>query len=220
MTARGIRNNNPGNIRRSKDKWQGAAEDQSGDTSFVVFKSPEYGIRAMCRILLKYRDRGLDTVGEIIRAWAPTVENDTDAYIKSVCRATGVLPDDVLDIDDAAVMAPLVKAIIKHENGVQPYSDDVVMNGLRLAGIDGAEPKPLTKSRTITAGVGTSIGGGVALAAEVSRQVSEVREAIEPTLSAVTWLQQYGLPVALTAVVAFGAWVVWSRYQDRKRLGH
>ena len=39
---RGIRNNNPLNIRHSADKWQGASETQT-DKSFVQFKSMAYG---------------------------------------------------------------------------------------------------------------------------------------------------------------------------------
>lgn len=47
---RGIRNNNPGNIRRSSDPWQGLAKEQI-DREFFKFKSSVYGIRALARLL-------------------------------------------------------------------------------------------------------------------------------------------------------------------------
>ena len=73
--SRGIRNNNPGNIRRSKDKWQGAAKEQP-DKNFVTFTSPVWGIRAIARILIRYQDNyGCDTVAKHIARWAPPSEN-------------------------------------------------------------------------------------------------------------------------------------------------
>lgn len=218
MTARGLRNNNPGNLRRTADKWQGMANDQP-DPEFVSFKSPEFGIRAIVRVLLRYQDRGLDTVGEIIRTYAPPSENDTGAYVNAVCRSTGVLPDDKLDLDSVAVMLPLVKAIIRHETGAS-YPDSVVLSGLRLAGIHDAAPKPLAASRTAQGATAATMGGGVTLFAEISRQAQDVQEAVEPVLSFVAWLHSYGVYMALAVVVAAGAWILWSRYQDRKALGH
>lgn len=218
MVARGIRNNNPGNIRHSKSKWQGMAAEQP-DQAFVTFTSPEYGIRALCRVLLTYQKRGLDTVGEIIATYAPSIENDTTAYVRAVCKAGGFLPDEQLDLDDAEVMKPLVQAIVKHETG-STYPDSVFDNGLRLAGITGAAPKPLAKSRTIQGSTATIAGGALAAAAEVSRQVQDVQEAFEPALTFVSWLTSYGVWVALGVVIASGAWIAWSRYQDRQRLGH
>lgn len=44
---RGLRNNNPGNIRLSKDKWQGLRERQE-DKEFFQFVSIEWGYRALC----------------------------------------------------------------------------------------------------------------------------------------------------------------------------
>ena len=51
--TRGIRNNNPLNIRHSADRWQGAAEEQN-DPSFVQFKSMAYGYRAAWKTLESY----------------------------------------------------------------------------------------------------------------------------------------------------------------------
>ena len=42
MLPRGIRNNNPLNIRRGKDQWQGLRAQQT-DASFCQFESLDYG---------------------------------------------------------------------------------------------------------------------------------------------------------------------------------
>ena len=99
MTPRNIRNNNPLNIRRSKDKWQGLAAKQS-DSSFFKFESMEMGWRAAFIILTKtyYHKYRLFTIRKIIKRWAPSVENDTDAYIKKVSDLTGIDPDEPLGI--------------------------------------------------------------------------------------------------------------------------
>lgn len=135
MTARGIRNNNPGNIRWG-DEWKGLVpETQRTDKSFCQFKSAEYGIRAMIIILRNYqRKHGLKTISGIINRWAPTNENDTQSYINSVAKATGVDPDQRIDTSDSRFMMKLLQAIIQHENGDQPYSFDVFVKAIDLAG--------------------------------------------------------------------------------------
>lgn len=135
-TPRGIRNNNPGNIDRTATKWQGMAEGQSSDPRFVVFKAPEYGIRALAKTLLTYRSKhGLNTVRGIINRWAPPVENDTGAYVRAVARAVGVGPEDPIDVRTLDHALPLTIAIIIHENGQQPYTTAQLKAGLALAGI-------------------------------------------------------------------------------------
>lgn len=135
MTARGIRNNNPGNIRWG-DEWKGLVpETQRTDKSFCQFKSAEYGIRAMIIILRNYqRKHGLSTISGIINRWAPTNENDTQSDINSVAKATGVDPDQRIDTSDSRFMMKLLQAIIQHENGDQPYSFDVFVKAIDLAG--------------------------------------------------------------------------------------
>ena len=89
-TTRGLRNNNPGNIRKSGDKWQGLAREQA-DAEFFTFQSMEWGVRATARILIKYQDSyGLHTIQDIISRWAPSVENDTKNYIKNVSIMMGI----------------------------------------------------------------------------------------------------------------------------------
>lgn len=106
--ARGIRNNNPLNIRRG-DNWQGLAERQ--DAAFCTFVSMQYGIRAACRILLSYHRRGIRTVRDIIQQWAPPIENDTSAYLRTVCKRTGFVPEHVLNIYNANEVVALLLAM-------------------------------------------------------------------------------------------------------------
>ena len=131
MTARGIRNNNPGNIRHGSSKWQGMSDTQT-DSEYVQFDDPVYGIRAIARVLKNYQDRhGLKTIAEIIRRWAPPSENITDSYVEHVSRIVGVPAHTEIDVRDR--MVPLVTAIIKHENGEQPYTPDQIAQGISLA---------------------------------------------------------------------------------------
>jgi len=131
--SRGIRNNNPGNIRWG-DEWRGLVpEGQRTDKSFCQFKAPEFGIRAMIIILRNYQSKyGLKTITGIIKRWAPPNENDTQAYIRSVAQATGTDADKPIDLTDSRKLFPLLQAIIKHENGTQPYEYDVFIRALDL----------------------------------------------------------------------------------------
>lgn len=169
---RGVRNNNPGNIRRSSDKWVGMADDQSGDAEFVVFKAPEWGIRALARLLIKYEKMGFDTVRKIISRYAPSNENDTEAYIRAVSRATGFDPDEVIDVDQFEVMKPLVEAIIAHECAGYRYPDKVVVEGLRLAGVADTPQASFIKK------AGAQVTAGVAVCcAAVSEHAEPLKKA-------------------------------------------
>ena len=94
---RGIRNNNPLNIRRSGDKWQGLRALQE-DRAFCQFSTMEYGWRAAFVILCKtyYGKYKLRTIRDIVSRWAPAKENNTAAYIRHVSDYTGIGPDRVL----------------------------------------------------------------------------------------------------------------------------
>ena len=95
--TRGLRNNNPLNIRKVPGThWRGEVLPQrgsgegAGDRSFVQFESLEYGIRAAFCILNTYRRKYKAVcVEDIINRWAPPSENDTRKYIETVCRLTG-----------------------------------------------------------------------------------------------------------------------------------
>lgn len=130
VTTRGIRNNNPGNLKKTSDQWLGLAAIQY-DPTFFVFKKPVYGIRALARLLQNYELAGFDTVSKIIHRYAPTSENDTAAYIESVSNRLGVNQNKVIDVNE--VLPELIKAIVTHENGKQPYSDQTIAAAIRMA---------------------------------------------------------------------------------------
>ena len=90
--TRGERNNNPLNIRRVVGThWRGEIVSPIDDKEFVQFSSLEHGIRAAFCILDTYRRKYQATcIEDIISRWAPPAENDTMAYISSVCLATGI----------------------------------------------------------------------------------------------------------------------------------
>jgi hypothetical protein len=97
MEPRGIRNNNPLNIRRSGDKWQGLRVLQE-DKAFFQFSEMKWGWRAAFRLLCHtyYGKYKLRTIRDIITRWAPPKENNTEAYIRRVTDRIGIGPDKEL----------------------------------------------------------------------------------------------------------------------------
>lgn len=92
---RGIRNNNPLNIRIG-NKWKGLKTPNT-DGAFDQFISVQWGYRAAFVILRNYINKyKCNTVAKIIARWAPSKENNTAAYIKTVCKKTGFQPDQEL----------------------------------------------------------------------------------------------------------------------------
>ena len=127
---RGIRNNNPGNIRYNGIEWLGLSTPPS-DGAFCVFTEAKFGIRALAVLFRNYKNNyGINTISGIINRFAPSTENDTAAYVAQVCKALGCAANTPLDTESEAVLLPLVKAIIRHENGQQPYTDEQIKEGL------------------------------------------------------------------------------------------
>ena len=115
MTARGIRNHNPGNIRHG-EQWQGLAKEQI-DPAFCVFISNEYGCRALLKIISTYvKKYNLTTINDIINRWAPASENNTSAYVMYVANALGKGMTEKLNFNKGTLIA-LGKAIASYENG-------------------------------------------------------------------------------------------------------
>lgn len=137
MPTRGLRNNNPGNIDKTVEVWEGQ-ELPGSDDRFCTFSSMAYGCRALIRTLMTYHSKhGLSSVRQIINRWAPPVENNTDAYVDHVCRRLGVAPDHPLDFDNPQVYLHLARAIAYHENGAAADSISLGtwMEGAELAGL-------------------------------------------------------------------------------------
>ena len=134
--TRGIRNNNPLNIRKVPGThWRGEVLPQrgsgegAGDRLFVQFESLEYGIRAAFCILETYRRKYKAVcIEDIINRWAPPSENDTEKYIKNVCLWTGLGGLQRLTEED---WPKLVLAMARQECGAL-LSEDVVQKGFQL----------------------------------------------------------------------------------------
>ena len=128
---RGIRNKNPGNIKLGTN-WDGLAAEQT-DPTFCIFNEAVMGIRALMRILLTYRfTHKKATIDEIIYRWAPPSENSTDKYVEFVCKKLNKEKDVRLN-NSMEDYLPLVKAIIQMENGMQPYDDELLVEGMYKA---------------------------------------------------------------------------------------
>ena len=146
MQPRGIRNNNPLNIRHSADRWQGARVEQT-DTEFVQFESMAYGYRAAWKVLDTYfltfkRERKPYMVRNIIARWAPPTENDTDAYVRQVTLLSGlggrenlIRPKQYHAFEELERLVLLIRAMTCVECGLRWDEVDVaaIKEGYRLA---------------------------------------------------------------------------------------
>lgn len=192
--ARGIRNNNPGNLRS-------APNAVASDGSFPIFSNPNDGLAAMSRQLQLYGSRGNDTPYGIIRTYAPSSENDSQAYINAVTKDTGFGAHEKLDLSDPATLKRLMTAMIRHENGSQPYSESDIDNGINTSMTDPRWRVPQGYSGNYeinqtgkgnepninapTAGSNGISGGGIdmkQLADALSKSLKENKSEIELTL--------------------------------------
>lgn len=184
---RGIRSNNPGNLRATGESWQGMT---GADGGFVTFESAQSGVRALARTLLTYQDKhGLNTLEGIIGRWAPPGENNTKAYVQAVADAIGFEPTTPLDLKDAKVLQSLTRAIIGHENGSQPYADGVIRAGVDAA-LTGRPVGPSAKALDAPAlpgrfdGAPNDVSAGDALARTGVEVTASARSALGLDLSA------------------------------------
>lgn len=135
---RGIRNNNAGNLVQTNINWQGKIDlFNNTDSRFEQFESPEYGLRAMMKDLLNDWRKGTGTVRSLIEEYAPSFENNTQAYINSVTDRLGVNENERLDLQNENTLINLSKAIVIHENGAGGengawYSDETYKRAVEL----------------------------------------------------------------------------------------
>lgn len=132
MQPRGIRNNNPLNIRQNHTndiKWLGESLDDH-DAEFEEFESPFYGLRAAARVMRTYKLKyNAKTIRTIVERWAPPNENDTESYIRSVSQKTGLA--ELYELSSADEYAKVIAAMVYHENGRQPYDADLILNATK-----------------------------------------------------------------------------------------
>lgn len=128
---RGIRNNNPLNIRIG-NAWVGEVEHPT-DNQFEQFSSMVYGLRAGFIILRRYIERyHINTIEGIISRWAPNNENNTGGYILKVSSTMGMNPSAKINFADEDTMTALVAAMVKVECGCDVDAQDI-LSGYRMA---------------------------------------------------------------------------------------
>lgn len=212
--TRGIRNNNPGNIRRSKAPWQGLAAKQT-DTQFFQFSAPVWGIRAIVRVLMTYRDKhDCMTIADIISRWAPRVENNTTAYINHVCKRCNAAALDMFDVKEHKNMRAIVVAIIAVECGRVPYDAVTIDKALELAGIVETPPSKLaelvqnpTVALSTASATATTVGSTIA-------QMSQVWDSVNSIVN-----PRVVLSVLLVVTISATVYVVYDWLRKRRMMG-
>ncbi len=217
LPPRGIRNNNPGNIRRSADKWQGLAAEQL-DKDFFIFQEMPYGIRAMARLLINYQDKkGLNSIAEIISTYAPSKENNTRAYVNHVAAYVadklGGKIDSITKINthDYDTLRALLEGMIQVENGGkwEDYiTESQMVKGLLLAGVE-ASKKPLKQSRVIQ---GQQVVAASVIADGLA-QVNYVKDQLVTLIPYSDYMKYGFLAMALIGI----ALTVYARIDDRRK---
>lgn len=135
----GLRNNNPGNLIKTAIPWQGKLP-QSAATRFERFVNIKFGLRALFRQIHTDVYKRKMNLTQLLNKYAPTFENNTNVYIQTVSKETGIHPTQpiYLTVD---VIKKIVRAIVKVEIGkdVEPiyleqsdYDEAFAISGLIL----------------------------------------------------------------------------------------
>ncbi|HDT4930474.1 TPA: hypothetical protein QHR04_004480 [Enterobacter kobei] len=184
---RGIRNNNPGNLNYA---GQAGATLEGGEGGrFAVFESMQHGVAALYKQLQLYFKRGINTLSSIVKTYAPASDNNNvDAYISALTKATGKGANEVLDSGDTATIARLMKGIVDHENGKGYISSSDIMGGIQLgAGSSASRNMPSAAGSQTNINIGkidmqTSAGNANALGADIQRNLQRNR-LVNPAMS-------------------------------------
>lgn len=223
---RGVRNNNPGNVEHSpSNKWLGLADNPS-DGRYCRFVHPRYGIRAFVLLLLKYQtEYRLKTISAMLNRYAPRQDNNaTDAYIEHVAKAAGVTGKTPVSIRDFRTAKAIVTAIIEFENGMQPYHESLIIEGIAAAGVTTdtettvGNVKPVIKSTEQLAVGGAAVGtGGLAglewLKTQVEANQTAVIDGLTKAQEQLSGVQTLGwIQIALLVAVLASIWyLAWRR---------
>lgn len=121
---RGMKNNNPGNIRISANAWQGKIPvNQNTDGAFEQFESLFYGTRAALVNMRTHYRRGKNTVRKLVTTWAPYSDNPADAvdnYISAVASYAGLGRDQVFTWAERPVIDIAYKMFLVENAGEGP----------------------------------------------------------------------------------------------------
>lgn len=132
--ALGLRNHNPLNLRSASNETGKVFAGKSG--YFSRFGSDEDGLAAASRQLFLYGDRGKHTLQDVISTFAPHSENNVENYVSDVSSDTGFKPGENIDLHSPDVLKRLLPAMIKEEQGTQPFSQRDIDTGINDAIFD------------------------------------------------------------------------------------
>lgn len=135
MSDRGIRNNNPGNLRYTDIAWKGLALPPHDADGYCVFTTALMGLRALALDLhtANVKDKK-GTVRKIIAPFAPPEDhNPTPVYIANVAAALGVGPDDPVDLTVPATLMKMTVAVVHQEDSNYNYDAHLIANAVQLA---------------------------------------------------------------------------------------
>ena len=224
---RGIRNNNPGNLKWDiRNRWQGLAADLHDEvvmateldgtqtvSRMCIFETPPDGCRAMLVTFITYQDKRLaddgsaiDTVKEVIERWAPKGKENPNhgAYVESVRRHLGVQPGQHIDLHDTDTAVSLAKAMTRFENGCQPYSDDVWARGAVMAGLT-PKKTPLQQDPAMKA---TKWAGGATLAGAALPSISDLVPAL-PLFTIVVEIAPWVIAAVAIGAIGYLGYRLW-----------
>lgn len=131
---RGVRNNNPGNEKRTNSNWNGKIPfAYSSDPVFEQFSSYGDGVRVMIYELKNnYIDAGFNTIDKIIKRYAPPSSNPGYLnYIAYVSQRTGLSANQTLS-SDKNTLKKLVQAMTRLENGQTGASSPEIVTDLQF----------------------------------------------------------------------------------------
>ena len=151
---RGLRLNNPGNIRPGA----GFFGEIGDDGGYAKFDSDAAGIRAIQRLLKTYGSKhGINTLRGLANRYAPPSDNNpTGNYVDFLSQQTGIDPDEPINLAERG--AEIIPAIIGFEQGQQPFSQDMINKAIGAAQFDDEEDikSALFPQELIDAGVSPS----------------------------------------------------------------
>jgi len=121
---RGMRNNNPGNIRITSIPWIGKIPvSMNTDKQFEQFYKMEDGIRAALVNMRTHYNRGKDTIRKMVTTWAPYSDNPApavDNYIQSVSNYANLDPDEYFDFNKKNAVNIMYRIFRFENNGEGP----------------------------------------------------------------------------------------------------
>ena len=203
-------------------------------------RTRSWGCAAAVLLIAHYDRRHLDTIRKLVAVWAPPNENDTEAYARHVAKASGFGIDEPLDLHDYGCLKPILTAMIRVENGRQPYTDAQIDAALVRAGVVPPQ-RSLQETRTVKGGqvaaAGTIGAGAIGAIQETVGQAHEALVGVVPYLDAAKWgllagittpsvrrtrrssascrisMRRGGLPPPLIGIGV----MLWARIDDRRK---